>query len=209
MEGGKKDSIMAKEKRQEKQTLHPHNGRKLHRKQKVPTLLHKNIYTLLLIVLLLLPTVIANWGTTNYLYDNIDDSSIDWTLWSNASSSATNIAFVEDTDSLNMTATSSTNSVQHQGFTTAYSLPPIEEIYNLTFKTRIHINSANCGSGSCRANFRIFNESIMFDDTNVVGAQNLNKDTVWTVIRNESCGEQCFGVYNDGSLENHIIAEHN
>lgn len=133
------------------------------------------------------------------IYDAIDDSVVNGTLWNNytSSSGSGSASVTENTLEITVSA-SGTSTSSAQAFLDSIAFFNITEINeyvgNVTFKSDVDAN-APCSSCNADAYIKVFGTTIWSDAVNFGG---FGDDSTWTIAYDASAGN--FKYYDDGSL---------
>jgi len=151
---------------------------------------------------------LAVWNGIETVYDEIDDSSIDLNLWNhtviNDNSGATpTFTWTENNDFMTyynyLPGVAGVDySRYRQTELRAYNLLNLSLIDSMRFRLKGVSNGNGDGLGSLTLN--VFGNNV---------ATITNDDSVWTIIKNTSAGENYFDVYNDDVYSSTILASHN
>lgn len=152
----------------------------------------------------------AVWGAIN-VYDEIDDSFYNMSLWSNYSTNEAQTSVVEDTDYLSHTM-STTSTSWITGYIQADEID-LTDVSNVTFRLNAGVSSGFCDAGSAGyANLSIFGVNVNneVDGCASGGGDSLgvNDWSTWTAYRNES-GTNKWHIYDDGVYLQEITATNN
>ena len=163
---------------------------------------------LLIFAIFLIGSVSAVWGG-DLVYDNIDDSSINYTLWENSSTFTVGAsALTTETADYLQTRTAAGNTgdgVTYTSTETANSilLPALNSIENLTM--RVYLKGYNDFINEYGDIGRLYIFGTNVRNVNTVTAQ----DIVWTVKRNRTEGANKFTILEDGVFSSTITATNN
>lgn len=144
----------------------------------------KKLYIVLLGILLL------NFASAYLVYDEINDSSINTTLWvtGGTSTPVENTDYIQGTSSCGDTACSSDSNL-----TSIDIEPRYTGIENMTM--RVSLSSTKGNSNPSNAADTNFN----FMGHNIIGFTTTGSDdSVWTFVRNRSVSDNTFEVFDDG-----------
>lgn len=142
------------------------------------------------------------WGST-LIYDEINDSSLNYSLWSNASS---DISVSENANSITLNATS-TGSGVHQGTLTSINLPDITLIQNISFRFVASLSQ----SVSNNPNYALISfggKEVKKINCQSSGCTNTS-DSIFSLKRSYETVDYNFSVYEDGVLIKTINASNN
>lgn len=142
------------------------------------------------------------------VYDEIDDSSVNGSLWSQSTSGSGTNTITEGADYVEARAYLPTLGSTRTGQATLSSNNIKSEIKNITVQVYLSAYGSNYESDRPEAFFYVFGNLIKAVQARV----SYNPDTdssVWKVIRNESKEGNFYGIYDDGVYISEIEAANN
>lgn len=149
-------------------------------------------------LILLMAMLMISFASAYVVYDEIDDSSINTTLWTTGGTSTPveNADYIQGTSSCGDTACSSDSNLTTIDVERRY-----DGMENMTLRVSLSSTKGNSNpANDARTNFT-------FMGTNVIGFTTTGSDdSVWTFVRNRTAGEDIFEAYNDGSHSAQINA---
>ncbi len=161
----------------------------------------KQIIFLALALIIFSLGLVATFSFTGLqqVYDEIDDSSINASLWNQTTSGATPPTISEDTEKILIRVD---NAVDGIGTINSVNLINIEQIYNVSL--RYKWNSTG-GSGNRGSSFKVFGTRLDGQD---ITSGDGSGDHTWLIERNASDLSQ-FIVFRDGAFNRTITAANN
>ena len=146
------------------------------------------------------------YEATNLVYDEIDDSSVNASLWSSASSytyTPPTSTLTETNDYLTSYLSAQSKVSTRTGTRTLWTIgfPDISEVENVTVRVLLSVfvdrgSTENTCSGTSK--LYLFNSLEKTIERGCgVSSGTTSDNSIWKVIRNNTCGINCFDIYND------------
>jgi len=161
----------------------------------------------------LLNNLSGSWGVTNTtqlftIYDEINDSSVNWSLWSNTTGGSCGggtctKGFEENSDTLRIYATALSAGTADAEATLNSTGLNHSNIGQLIFKSNSSTVRPDSG-GSAYTQIFVFGNEI-----HSTSGDGQSDDSIWKLVRNSSCGVDCFDVYDDYVYQESINATDN
>jgi hypothetical protein len=157
--------------------------------------------------------VLAIGWEERFVYDEINDSLLNWSIWENSSSGTpSNFTTLENTDYFQINGqerdASSTGWVNF--YINSTNLPNYVEIENLTVRIYLFARVVDPDSATvARSILNVFGNEIRFIERNWTDTGSLSDTSTWFFERNQSAGIGVFNVYDDGTLNRTITATSN
>ena len=141
----------------------------------------------------------------SFIYDEIDDSSINSSLWDatcTGTGGSTSCSISENTDAIGLSVSDSDDDFSPTATIQSNNFVLSADIENITL--RVNLDGGG-NSGSCASsNLYIFGTTLK--SIGSCGGYVAPDDSVWKIVRNNSCGSNCFDVYDDGVYSTSINA---
>ncbi len=149
----------------------------------------------------------AFWNDNNGIYDEIDDSSINYTLWANSSITGTTNTVVEDNSKIRVQSTDVGASTVAITFS-SIALSPFNVLENMSIRVNLSVAIGVGDAGeTCSAKFYAFGNSLKTLTAGPnLGPDYEHDDSVWSFIR-KTDGD--INVYNDGAYDSTITPSSN
>ena len=172
----------------------------------------KKQYILMLVIgilLIVIPLLLAvnEWYGAKQVYDEIDDSSIDTTLWTIASETSKS----ENTDFINVTRGIPTATATM----TSILIPERDKLQNISLRIQLLVKGAfdNVDARTCgHSLIKVFGTNVLQITSTDPGAgapcSSESDDSVIDIVRNYT-GDNLFDVYNDGAFDEQVTAINN
>lgn len=158
----------------------------------------KKLYIVLLGILLL------NFASAYLVYDEIDDSTINDSLWYNTTVNGGSVT--EDTAKIRLHTTrdDSSPTTTITAYLNSTDLQNVIPLTNVTFRAVISATKGNTNPAS-----DVLGQIKVFGTTIISETATGSDDSVWTIVKNDTLGETYFDVYDDGVWQQQINAVNN